>query len=174
MEEWTSIPDFPGYLVSSMGFVRRETATQDISIRINNTGTACVSLWREGRSHNRSLPRLVADAFLPRSQLEAFDTPINLNGDGLDNRVSNLMWRPRWFAIKYHRQFNKKWNGWNKPIMLFNTGEVFPNSWTAAMQYGLINDDLVVAIANGDQIWPTGHRYLPYKPHIKQRESHAL
>lgn len=174
MEEWVPLQNFPGYFISNRGYVRKEDSSRDLKVFINTSGSAYISLWRDKRSHSRSLPRLVAETFLDPPPTPAFDTPINLNGDGRDNRTENLMWRPRWFAVKYHQQFDKPWNGWSSPIMLFDTGEVFPNSWTACMKYGILNDDLVVALANRDPVWPTRHTYLPYKPHTKQYESHGL
>ena len=65
-----------------------------------------VGLFRDQEQYKRSVALLVAKAFLKQPS-EFFDTPINLNGDRLDNQVINLMWRPRWFAIKYNRQFRE-------------------------------------------------------------------
>ena len=163
MEEWAAVPDFPGYLVSSFGYVRRENSRQDLTVHINNTGTAYVSLWKRGKGHTRSLALLVANAFLDPDPNELFDTPINLNGDRLDNRVENLMWRPNWFARKYSSQFSIPWKVFNRPILLLDTAEVFPNSWTAAMTYGLINVEIVMALVNADQVWPTRQIYRVYE-----------
>lgn len=68
-------------------------------------GHAKITLSRDGRLSTRAVALLVAEAFLPKHELEHFDTPIHLNGDLMDCRAANLMWRPRWFAIRYHKQF---------------------------------------------------------------------
>lgn len=163
MEEWMPIPDFPGYLVSSAGYVQHERRSKDLTRFVTPTGTAYVGLTVGNRTHNRSLALLVANAFLPTPRNSSFTTPINLNGNRLDNRAENLKWRPLWFARKYFHQFPWTGTGYNIPILLLDTGEVFPNSWAAATRFGLLNMDLTVAIANRDKAWPTQQIFRPVK-----------
>jgi hypothetical protein len=110
---------------------------------------------RDGIQFHRSVPLLVAKAFLdPES--EPFDTPINLDGDRHNNRVENLVWRPRWFAIKYNRQFRYPYeNPIHARIIDLKTRELSENSFECACRYGLLEQDLVLSILNRTYVWPT-------------------
>ena len=97
----------------------------------------------------------MAKAFLPEVR-GPFDTPINLDGDRHNNRVENLVWRPRWFAIKYNRQFRYPYpNPITMPIVDLKSGEISENSLDCAKRYGLLEDDLVLSILNRTYVWPT-------------------
>jgi hypothetical protein len=97
----------------------------------------------------------VAKAFLP-PVAGPFDTPINLDGDRHNNQVDNLAWRPRWFAIKYNKQFRHPYdNPITSPIVDLKTGIVSENSFEAAKAYGLLEQDLVLSIVNRTYVWPT-------------------
>jgi hypothetical protein len=110
---------------------------------------------RGGMQYHRSVPLLVANAFIPR-QFEPYDTPINLNGDRWDNRVENIVWRPRWFAIRYNQQFRNPYMfPILDPVKEVKTGEIYENSFEAAMKYGLLESDLVLSILNHTVVWPT-------------------
>jgi hypothetical protein len=110
---------------------------------------------RDGVQYHRSVPLLVARAFLPPIT-EAFDTPINLDGDRHNNRIENLAWRPRWFAVKYNQQF--KHPGVyhiDAPIVDLRSGEVSVDSYQCACRYGLLEEDLVLSIQTRTYVWPT-------------------
>lgn len=166
MEEWAPIPDFPGYLVSSEGYVQHERKGKDLTRFTNPSGGTYVGLTIGDRTYNRSLPLLVANAFLPPPPMPIFNTPINLNGNRSDNRADNLKWRPLWFARKYHRQFSEDVPYHKTPVVDLGTGEIFPNSWEAAIRYGFLSIDLVVAIANREGVWPTRQQFRLFdRPH---------
>jgi len=156
MEEWRPIQGFLGYSVSSFGRVRRDSTGRIISVKVNQYGTPHVGLMLKGIQRRRSLAKLVAKAFIPNSN-EFFDTPINLDGDRLNCVVENIMWRPRWFAIKYNRQFTQK--QWplpiGAPVRAIETGEVFPGSFEAACRYGLLERDIWESVQNGKVVWPS-------------------
>jgi hypothetical protein len=110
---------------------------------------------REWRQCIRSLPRLVATAFLPPPS-EVFDTPINLDGDRTNCSVDNLMWRPRWYAIYYVSQFKDRYdNPIEAPVRALDTDEVFDNSLDAACRYGLLEREVVLSVLNKTPTWPT-------------------
>lgn len=154
-ERWAPISQFPGYMISDWGRVRTEKTGRILALSDNQYGVQCVGLMREGEQRHRSVPRLVANAFLPNRQ-EAFDTPINLDGDRHNNHVSNLVWRPRWFAVKYNRQFKEPYPySITNPIMDMKTREISPNSFEAAKRYGLLEVDLVMSIHERTVVWPT-------------------
>lgn len=159
MEEWQEICSFPGYSVSNTGFVRNDKADRLLTRLVNQSGTVYVGLNRDTIQHKRSVALLVADAFLQRPQDSSFDTPINLDGVRLNNDIENLVWRPRWFAVKYHQQFHNGSRGFVVPIQDVDTGEWFPNSWEAAVKYGLIDREILIATLNRTYVWPTYQKF---------------
>lgn len=154
-ERWLPIPHFPGYMVSTWGRVLAEKSGRVLSLSVNQYGVQCVGIMRDGEQSHRSVPLLVANAFVPRT-FEAFDTPINLDGDRLNNHVSNLAWRPRWFAVKYNRQFREPYEyPITHPIMDMRTRDISSNSFEASKKYGLLEQDLVISILERTVVWPT-------------------
>lgn len=158
-EEWRFIQGFPGYSVSNWGSVRNDENGRMMARLRNQAGIVNVSLTKNHVQHKRSVSLLVAEAFIPVKPHESFATPINLDGDRGNNVVDNLMWRPRWFAIKYFRQFRVAPAGFTKPIEELESKERFRNSWEAALRYGLIDLEIVQAILNNTQVWPTNQKF---------------
>lgn len=159
MEEWLRIGSFPGYSVSDFGRVRNDRTGTFIKIVVNQFGICYVGLKHDGIDYKRGVAPLVARAFLPIPHLVSFDTPINLDGDRLNNIVANLMWRPRWFAVKYHSQFRRPSFGIKEAIEDLDTGEEFPTSLHAAVKFGLIDRDIFIAVHRGETVWPTSKKF---------------
>jgi hypothetical protein len=154
-EIWEELESFPGYSVSSFGRVRADRSGRILSLNENQFGLLQVGLMKDGIQFHRSVPLLVATAFIPRPS-EPFDTPINLDGDRQNNHVENLMWRPRWFAIKYNQQFKHPYDySITVPVIELKTGEVFDNSFECAKHFGFLERDLVLSIINRTYVWPT-------------------
>lgn len=155
MEHWKPIDFFPGYSVSDQGRIRTDKSDRILALSVNQFGLVQVGLMREGEQKHRSVPLLVAKAFLfvPPGP---FDTPINLDGDRHNNRLENLLWRPRWFAVKYNQQFKYPAdNSIMEPIVDLKTGEVSEGSLDCAKRYGLLEQDLIYSIINRSYVWPT-------------------
>lgn len=154
-ERWKSIKGFPGYSVSNTGHIRAEKSGRILSQYENQYGVVCIGMMKDGKQKHRSVPLLVASAFLP-PRGDAFDTPINLDGNRYNNHVENLAWRPRWFAIKYNKQFKEPYS---YPIYQIiedvKTGEQSENSFECARKYGLLESDVVLSIMNRTVVWPT-------------------
>lgn len=154
-EFWKEIDHFPDYSVSNYGRVRTDRTDRILSLSPNQFGVVQVGLMRDRIQYHRSVPLLVAKAFLPIKP-GPFDTPINLNGDRNDNHVDNLAWRPRWFAVKYNRQFRYPYpNPINSEIAEVKTGEISKNSFDCSTRYGILEEDLVISIHNRTYVWPT-------------------
>jgi hypothetical protein len=158
-EHWKDILNFPGYSISDWGRVRRDHTERILALNENQSGLVQVGMMREGLQYHRSVPLLVANAFIPRIS-EPFDTPINKDGDRYNNHVDNLVWRPRWFAIRYHQQFR-----WpiaypiELPIIDLKTKEVTANSFECSIRYGLLESDVVGSILNRTYCWPTYQQF---------------
>lgn len=156
-EEWREIEEFPGYSVSDHGRVRNNSFEGRVMGQSRNQqGLMKVGLYQDGQQHIRSVALLVAKAFLPEHNNPNFNTPINIDGDRSNNHVDNLMWRPRWFAIKYHQQFrDDRLKGYIVPIEEMTTGERFKNSMDAATKYGILAQEIVIADINRTHVFPT-------------------
>lgn len=158
-EEWKIIESFPDYSVSNYGRVRTDKSGRILRCNENQYGLLQVGLMHEGVQKHRSVPLLVAKAFLPEVP-GPFDTPINLDGDRHNNRVENLMWRPRWFAVKYNQQFRYPYeHRINELVMNLETKEIFQNSFECAKYYGLLEDQLVESIMLRTYAWPTFYQF---------------
>jgi len=160
--EWRLIDEFPGYEVSNAGTVRNCRTKRVLSIFVNKNNTPYVAFSRQGKQFNKSLPVLVAEIFLPAPEKETFTTPIHLNGDRTDCAAHNLMWRPRWFAIEFHKQFEEVFNGERSVVRVSPPGLTL-TAKQASMKYGLLLKDIINAATTQDEarklVWPTLQRF---------------
>lgn len=159
MERWKPIPDFPGYSVSDRGRVLNEDTQRIMAVLVNQQGVAYVGLTRDKVQYRRGLALLVANEFLDPPPASIFDTPIHLDGDKTNADVRNLAWRPRWFAVKYHKQFKHPPKGFRVPIQDVETGTIFETSWEAAITYGLLDEEILSSIVNLTYVWPTYQKF---------------
>lgn len=163
MEEWKNLEDvgFPDYSVSNYGEVVSNVTGRVIRTSSNQAGQEKVGLINPeaGGQVTMTVARLVAHAFLPHPPNHRFNTPINVDGDRRNNHATNLMWRPRWFAVKYHQQFFKAPEGYKVPIEEIHTGEAFNTSWDAAVKYGLLDKEIALATMNRTFVFPTGQAF---------------
>ncbi len=160
MEHWLHILGFPRYSVSNRGEVRNDKSGHIMLPAINQLGIPHVGLSRDGVVYRRSIAPLVARAFLRPHHLPAFDTPINLNGDRTDNHAENLMWRPRWFSVEFHRQFRSAFIYYPEPMIDGDSGEIFANSRQIAMRFGLLESAILEAASKGRRVWPTHQSFV--------------
>jgi hypothetical protein len=158
-EKWLQIKGFSGYEISSYGRVRSVKSERILSLSENQWGVVQVGMMKDGNQKHRSVPLLVARAFLPKTR-DPFDTPINLDGDRWNNNVENLVWRPRWFAVKYNHQFRvSPAETIDQPIEDVKTGLISEDSLDCAMTYGLLEADLVMSIQSRTFVWPTYQQF---------------
>lgn len=154
-EEWRRIGQFPGYSVSNLGSIRNDQTDRLMSQCVNNRGISTVGLVKSKTQYRRSVPLLVAQAFIPRSKTEQeFDTPINLDGDRRNNAVSNLLWRPRYFALRYIAQFQQDAPCFSRPVEIIETGEQFNTSWEAATSLGVLDREIAISVMTKNFVWP--------------------
>lgn len=159
-DDWCPIDGFPGYSVNPLGNVRNDLSKRLLAPRYNQYGVPYVGLMRDWEQCIRSLPKLVARAFLPKPS-PIFDTPVQIDGDRSNCRADNLMWRPRWYAVKYNRQFegDRYDHPIEAPIRAITDDDeedpIFPNSLAAACNYGLLEREVVLSVLNRTPAWPT-------------------
>lgn len=125
-ELWVEMPEFSDNIISNYGEIANIKTGARRKNSITANGHCKISMYDSGnRLVTRSVAVLVADAFLPRPE-PRFNTVIHLDGDLLNCRADNLMWRPRWFALRYHRQFrNRMFHNDTMPRIEINSGETY-------------------------------------------------
>lgn len=163
MSEWVSLETlgFPGYEICDEGMVRNERTERILKTSTNQEGIVRVGLMKRdiNRQVNASLVRLVARAFVSgRSQ--QFDTPIQLNGNRHDCSASNIMWRPRWFAVKFFKQFDETEDPlFRAKIYDVETIREYNDSREAATVNGLLEATIMNSVVNGEPCFPTWQRF---------------
>lgn len=139
---WVELDEFPDYAVSEMGDVHNIRTGLPRKTSENQQGVVKISMYVGNRLYTRSVAVLVAENFCD-GRSDIFDTPIHLNGDRTDCRASNLQWRPRWFAIKYHRQFDvPAFHEQTPEIEEINTGNRYSRVKHACIDLGLYYNDV--------------------------------
>lgn len=152
---WKSIPGFDRYSVSNYGQVRNDDTGRIMAIARNQQGVCYVGLIRDSEQKKRGLALLVASAFVPKPiRTSELVVPIHLDGDQSNNKATNLLWRPQWFAAKYAAQFKIGPTG-NYPIVDLKTKEVYPTPWHAAIMFGLLEKEIIISALNRTFVWPT-------------------
>jgi len=158
VEEWIEIDEFPEYSVSTFGRISNNTHKRILTRALNNRGIPTVGLYDGPRQYRRAVPVLVADAWVSNLFGEHFNTPTHLNGDRQDCHADNLVWRPRWFAIRYHQEILidmfPDWH--NAPFELLQTEEVFQKPLPCAEKYGLLQMDIFLGMLNKRPVFPGG------------------
>jgi hypothetical protein len=153
MEGWLPLQDYPGYSVSDRGRVKNDRRESILAIVRTVSGHTYVGLTVQGTQVKRSVSKLVAETFIPRSNPN-FTTPIHLDGDVSNCWVENMLWRPRWFAKKFTSQFKMELPP-SRPVRDIKTGEEFETLWPPVTTRGLLYMDIYLAIANRTYVFPT-------------------
>ena len=154
-EEWRELEDYPGYSVSNLGEVINASSNRTLRISHTKQGAPKVGLSVEGRQSTRSIKVLVARAFVD-GETDVFNTPINLDGDQDNNIFTNLMWRPRWFALLYARQFALDYSYYHQRAVIdLVRKERYVDIWDAATTNGLLFKDVLTSCHGGGWVFPT-------------------
>lgn len=91
MEIFKVIEEFPQYQVSNLGNIKNNKGKLlVINNRKSNSGYIQIRLYSSGKYYYRYLHRLIALAFIPNPN--NFRTINHINGNKLDNSISNLEW----------------------------------------------------------------------------------
>lgn len=157
-DQWKYVADFPGYSVNALGQVRNDSSERLLIQRFNQYDVPYVGLMRDWKQYIRSLPRLVAQAFLPAPPAGySTPTPVQIDGDRTNCQVDNLVWRPRWYAVLYNNQFKGEWydHPIQVPIRSLSDGQVYSTSLEAGCQYGLLEREVVLSVIKSIPTWPT-------------------
>lgn len=154
-ESYKVIPEFPNYMVTSFGRVYNISKNRYMAASPTEHGDLTVGLNKNGYQYRRSIKRLVAEAFVEGRSL-LFDTPIHLDNDRENLHADNIVWRPRWFAWKYSRQFEEVIPSWahSGPVINTVTGEEFDTIIDAAILTGSLILDIRWSLLNKMHVFP--------------------
>lgn len=158
-ERWHELEEFPDYAVSDLGDVVNIKTGMPRRTSLNQQGIVKISLYQGRELITRSVAVMIAEAFCD-GQTEFFNTPIHLDGDRENCRADNLMWRPRWFAVQYHRQFeSEEFHKMNVHIEELTTGKEYFSAKEACMDLGLYYNDVYRSYVHSTQIPLTRHEF---------------
>lgn len=157
MDTWLRMEEFPKYLISPEGLIKNRQRNTIVNTRQNLQGVRMINLMRGESRLTRSVALLAAQAYLRPPLNESYNSVIHLNGDRGDCAAANLMWRPRWFTIKYHRMFDIP--PINVSVVIDQTNEVFGTLREACMKYGLVEKDIYVQMLNRERCFHYGYTF---------------
>lgn len=156
---WVQLSEFPDYSLSDLGDIRNDKRGTLVATSLTKQGAVKVGLMKGGKQHTRSVKVLVAETFVP-GESDIFNTPIHLDGDQFNNAATNLIWRPRWFAWKYHNQLGAvdNYTGTGEVINI-NTQDAYEDIADAAMANGLLFEEVHISVVNHIPVFPSWHNY---------------
>lgn len=167
---WKVIEEFPNYEVSDRGDVVNRTTGRLMQQSHTQAGQVKVGLVGEdGKQKSRSVKVLVAEAFVD-GKSATYDTPINLDGNPENNNASNIKWRPRWFALRWMRQYTEIANGeyefyFVKPVYCINQKEYYDHMHHAAVVNGTLPWEVFLSVHNIQRTWPDGLQFRFVEDH---------
>ena len=158
MEEFRDIEGFPGYAVSNFGRVINTRWNREMTHSLTQHGEHTVGLTQFNQQHRRSIKVLVAKAFV-EGETDIFDTPMLLDGDRSNLDANNIVWRPRWFALMYAKQFEHEQSWWYAGPVIDSHGTVYLSLVDAAMQTGTLLRDIRDSLMNDTKVFPQGYTF---------------
>ena len=167
LEIWKPIEEFPDYAVSNFGRIQSSYVERELKYSLVQNGIPTVGLLdADHRQKRRSVAILVAEAFVEKPQTSyrvEFDTPINLDGNRQNCRADNLVWRPRWFAVRFHKErvrneFAPYWGKAHR-ILCVETDEIFRDPDHVAQVHGVLAEDVVFKALHNEQTSIFPHRF---------------
>lgn len=163
--QWQELSEFPDYAISDQGDITNIKTGMPRKLSVNGQGIVKISLYNErGQLITRSVARLVAESFVPRPDADTFDTPIHMDGDQRNCRADNLVWRPRWFAIKFHKQFRmEEFHVARGTFIELDSEEVYDSIKDICVRNGLYWQDVVKSVTEETFVFPTWQHFRLYE-----------
>ena len=162
VEERRIIYPFTRYEITNFGRVFNINTGREMVLSPTQHGELTVGLMVDGVQYRRSVKGLVARAFVP-GETEIFDTPVLLDGNRGNLMSTNIVWRPRWFALAYIRQFEGEQPDYyyHGPIQ-DSDGNLYTYLIDAAIATGSLAEAVQQSAYNDVRVFPTGltFRYI--------------
>lgn len=158
-EIWKQIGDFPRYEVSNSGEIANIFTGKTLKNRTNEAGVLMIDLTKDDGQYTRSVKSLVAKAFVD-GRNDIFNTAIQKDGNRSNCDASNLVWRPRWFAIEYALQFRtmpQKVREYG-PIM-DEQGAKYQTVMDVVIVHGVLPMDVYKGLFTHASIFPDWHTF---------------
>lgn len=161
LAQWHELEDFPDYAVSEYGDITNIKTGAPRKLSINREGVVKISLYNEhGQLKTRSVARMVAEAFVPPVDNDNFNTPIHLDGDLQNCRADNLVWRPLWFAVKYHKQFRQEnFHAARGTFIDIDSEEVYDSVKDICVRNGVFWQDVIKCVTEEGFVFPTWQKF---------------
>ena len=156
------IDGFPTYEITNYGRVFNSYSGREMSLSPTLYGDLTVGMMHDRVQHRRSVKVMVARAFV-EGETEEFDTPILLDGNRENLQASNIVWRPRWFAWEYTRQFHHTFDWFfDKPVIDITTDTIYESIFAAATTNGNLCKDIRMSTIDERRVFPTREIYNLY------------
>lgn len=157
MEDTRPVEGFPDYLIDRNGTVYTEASGLKRKPSKTRDGAMKITLYRDGKPYTKSLSLLVAKTWVYNDfDPDIFDTPIHLDNDQENNHADNLAWRPRWFAVKYQRQYwNEEFRFSRVVVREKRSGIVYDTIMQACQYYGYLYMDVLKSCTKHESVFPT-------------------
>jgi len=159
VEYGRTIEGFPNYEITNRGRVFNIKTGREMVLSPTLAGDLTVGLTKNGYQHRFSVKCLVARVFVV-GETEIFNTPILLDNDKHNLSSDNIVWRPRWFAWRYTRQFAEPHNWYFfGPLIDRVSMTQYANYQEAVMRNGLLYADIFESIYNDKLTFPTHQKF---------------
>lgn len=153
-EEWVVVRGFDSHMISNLGRVCNWKSGTLLRPRPSGWGYLQVVLYRNGRTHTKSIHKMVAEAFVP-----GWDTGLEVNhidGDKTNNVETNLEW-----VTKSMNNTHAIRTGLRKPrgtaVEIVETGERFESVKSCA-EFLNVWPTEIVSVAKGRRPRVKGYR----------------
>lgn len=148
---WISLQKegYENYSVSDAGDVRRDCTDRIVKPFRNGNGYLQVGLYKGGVRKKFGVNRLVASAFLAEPKESHFNSILHKDGNKDNCAASNLVWRPRWFVVKFHQEM-ALWDN-NVPFRMVvdeTSGREYSTVRDVVVAHGILYSDLINGIHN--------------------------
>lgn len=149
-ETWKSVSGFDGYEISDRGrvrsFRRNNGQGRILKTETSDRGYKQVSLYKDGKQHQKSIHRLVAEAFIDNP--EEKETVNHKDCDKTNNCVSNLEWMSKSENVRHaydnglnenvKRRLGEGRSKTHPPVRVIETGKIYQSQRALARDLGLI------------------------------------
>lgn len=125
------IINFENYQISDDGRVWSKNRNKYLK-PIDVNGYKKVSLYKNGKLHQRLIHRLVAEAFIPNPN--AYEEINHINEDKSDNRVENLEWCTSSYNINYGTRVERQINSISKKVFQYSIDNVLLNTYKSCTE----------------------------------------
>ena len=159
-ERWSYIPLFPNYEASDRGTIRNSRSGRLLVPSHNQQGILKVNLTGDWGRCTRSVHLLVAQALLPPPTRFDFDSAIHLDGNRDNCYISNLVWRPRHFAVRFYSQMeSSNYRNARAVVIDTDTGRQYKTIRDVVHTHGLLVSDVMSSMVRDTRVWPTNQRF---------------